>query len=136
MTLTERLSEFVRACFPGLWVQSFKHDDAIVEIARLCRQQSWSLATWDIDRGLSIAGQNEETTATVSAPDPLAALKALAALATQEDTALLVLRNFHRFLGSLEVVQALDTAISAGKQNRTFVVVLAPVIQIPVDLDR
>ena len=84
MTLTERLSEFVRACFPGLWVQSFKHDDAIVEIACLCRQLSWSLATWDIDRGLSIAGQNEETTATVSAPDPLAALKALAALATQE----------------------------------------------------
>jgi hypothetical protein len=60
----------------------------------------------------------------------------LAALATQEGTALLVLRNFHRFLGSPEVVQALDTAISAGKQNRTFVVVLAPVIQIPVELDR
>ena len=49
---------------------------------------------------------------------------------------MLVLRNFHRFLGSPEVVQALDTAISAGKQNRTFVVVLAPVIQIPVELDR
>ena len=27
MTLTERLSEFVRACFPVLWVQSFEHDD-------------------------------------------------------------------------------------------------------------
>ena len=49
---------------------------------------------------------------------------------------MLVLRNFHRFLGSPEVVQALDTAISAGKQNRTFVVVLAPVVQIPVELDR
>ena len=47
-----------------------------------------------------------------------------------------MLRNFHRFLGSPEIVQALDTAISSGKQHRTFVVVLAPVIQIPVELDR
>ena len=38
--------------------------------------------------------------------------------------------------GSPEVVQALDTAISAGKQDRTFVVVLAPVVQIPVELER
>ena len=35
MTLAERLSEYVRACFTGIWVQSFEHDDAIVEIARL-----------------------------------------------------------------------------------------------------
>ena len=56
MTLAERLSEFVRAAFTGLWVQSFEHDDAIAEIARLCRQQRWTLATWDIDRGLNRPG--------------------------------------------------------------------------------
>jgi hypothetical protein len=136
MTLAQRLSEYVRACFTGIWVQSFEHDDAIVEIARLCRQTCWSLATWDIDRGLTRAGQNDDTSTAVSAPDPLAAIKALAALATEDGTALLVLGNFHRFLGSPEVVQALDTAISAGRQHRTFIVVLAPVIQIPVELDR
>ena len=47
-----------------------------------------------------------------------------------------MLRNFHRFLGSVEVVQALDSAISAGKQNRTIVVVLSPVVQIPIELER
>ena len=57
MTLAERLSEYVRACFSGIWIQSFEHDDAIAEIAQLCRQQGWSLATWDVDRGLSIAGR-------------------------------------------------------------------------------
>jgi hypothetical protein len=31
MTLAERLSEYVRACFTGLWVQSHEHDDAIAE---------------------------------------------------------------------------------------------------------
>ena len=53
-----------------------------------------------------------------------------------EGTALLVLRNFHKFLGSVEVVQALDTRIQAGKQARTFVVILAPVVQVPVELEK
>ena len=57
MALAERLSEYVRACFTGLWVQSHEHDDATSEIARLCRAQGWALATWDVDRGLALAGQ-------------------------------------------------------------------------------
>jgi hypothetical protein len=136
MTLAERLCEYVRAAFSGLWVQSFEQDDALLEIARLCRHQRWSLATWDIDRGLSIAGQNEQSATAVTAPDPLAAMKALASFASQEGTALLVLRNYHRFLANPEVVQAVDTAISVGKRDRTFLIVLAPVVQIPVELER
>src|SRR3954447_14809818 len=103
MTLTERLLELVRAAFSGIYVHSFEHDDAIAEIARLCRQQGWNLATWDVDRGLSIAGGGEATTA-VQATDPLPAIRALSALATSDGTAMLVLRNFHRFLGSVEVL--------------------------------
>jgi hypothetical protein len=61
MTLAERLAEYVRACFTGLWVQSFEHQDALAEIAGLCRTHGWSLATWDIDRGLSLAGQSAES---------------------------------------------------------------------------
>ena len=136
MTLAERLSEYVRACFTGIWIQSFEHDDAIVEIARLCRQQQWALATWDIDRGLTVIGRDEGSDTAVSAPDPLAAIKAIGSLATADGTALLILRNFHRFLGSVEVVQALDTAIAAGKQNRTILVILSPILQIPSELDR
>ncbi len=136
MTLAERLSEYVRACFTGIWVQSFEHDDAVLEIARLCRQQNWSLATWDIDRGLTVVGRDEGSDTAVSAPDPLAAIKAISSLATPDGTALLVLRNFHRFLGSIEVVQSLDTAIAAGKQNRTILVILSALLQIPSELER
>src|SRR5438477_4959126 len=136
MTLAERLSEFVRAAFTGLWVQSFEHDDATAEIARLCRQQRWALATWDIDRGLAVAGRADDSTSPLSATDPLAAIRSLGALANPDGTSLLVLRNFNRFLNNIEVVQALDSAIAAGKTARTFVVVLAPVVQIPVELER
>jgi hypothetical protein len=136
MSLSERLSEYVHAAFSGIWVQSHEHDDAVHEIAQLCRQSNWTLASWDIDRGLGLNGHNAGQGAVPSAADPLSAVKALSALATPDGTAILLLRNYHRFLGSAEIVQALDSAISKGKQDRTFIVVLAPVVQIPVELER
>jgi hypothetical protein len=136
MTLAERLQELVRAAFSGLWVHSFEHDDALAEIATLCRHQGWTLAAWDIDRGLSVAGHDPDAGAIPGATDPLAVIRSLNTLATPNGTALLVLRNFHRFLNSVEVVQALDHQVVAGKQARTFVVILAPVVQLPIELER
>ena len=138
MTLSERLSEYVRACFAGIWVQSFEHDDVIAEIARLCRQRSWSLATWDVDGGLAVAGRENGagTSTPTGAADPLAAIKAAGSLAAPGGTALVVMRNLHRFLGSIEVVQAMDTALAAGKQDRTIVVILSPILQLPAELER
>jgi hypothetical protein len=136
MTLAERLAEFVRAAFTGLWVQSFEHDDAVAEIGRLCRQQGWNLAAWDIDRGLHLHSRGSDSGTAASASDPLSAIRSLGTMANPDGTSILVLRNFHKFLSNIEVVQALDSAISAGKTGRTFVVVLSPVVQVPVELER
>ena len=131
MTLAERLSELVRAAFSGLYVVSREHDDAVEEINGLCRAEGWSLACWDADRGLDLPGRPAEP----GAADPIAAVRALATLATPDGAALLVLRNFHRYLGSPEVAQALDTRLSAGRRERTFVVVLAPLVKLPPELE-
>lgn len=133
MPLTERLREYVCACFTGLWIVSHEHQDALAEIARLCHDEQWRLATWDVEQGLLMPGA--DSPAPAGANDPLAAIRALPALGTSEGTALLVLPNFHRFLGSIEIVQALAQQILAGKQQRTFLVVLSPVVQIPVELE-
>ena len=132
MTLTQRLSEYVRACFTGLWIESHEHEDALREIAMLCSREQWQLATWNVATGLSMAGGATDS----SSGDPLAAIRALNTLGSQDSAALLLLVNFHRFLGSAEVVQALAQQISVGKQNRTFVVVLAPAVQIPIELEK
>ena len=132
MSLAQRLAEYVAAAFTGLWVQSHEHADALAEIARLCRERSWAFASWDVDRGLQVAGQAAANTAT----DPVAAIKSVNALATPDGSALLVLPNFHRFLQSVEIVQALAHQVQQGKQNRTFVVILSPVVQVPVELEK
>src|SRR4051794_307101 len=106
MSLSDRLSEYVRACFTGLWIQSFEHEDALAEIAQLCRQENWRLATWDIDHGLQVPGQTSPAADTVG-NDPLAAIRSISALSSADGSAILVLTNFHRFLNSAEIVQAL-----------------------------
>jgi hypothetical protein len=132
MSLSQRLGEYVAAAFTGIWVQSHEHADALAEVARLCRDRAWAFATWDVDRGLQVAGR----AAAADATDPVAAIRSVNALATPDGSALLVLPNFHRFLQSAEVVQALAHQVQQGKQNRTFVLILSPVVQVPVELDK
>ena len=134
MSLTERIGELVRACFTGIWVESHEHDDAIAEIAAMCRQESWRLATWDIDAGLRLQGAEQSIETATN--DPLAAIKSLAAFSGQEQPAILVLVNFHRFIQSGEIVQALARQIANGKQNRTIVVILSPILQVPPELEK
>ncbi len=131
MNLRHRLSEYVRACFTGIWIESHEHQDAIAEMAQLCHDENWQMATWDVETGLSISGQSDS-----GSNDPLAAIRSINALASAGGTAVLVLQNFHRFLQSAEVVQALIRQIITGKQNRTIVVILAPLIMIPVELEK
>ena len=126
MTLTQRLTEYISACFTGLWIQSHEHEDALAEIAKLCRDQNWRLAVWDIASGLQIPGQN--TPADAGGSDPLAAIRSINALASPDSSAILVLTNFHRFLNSPEIIQALAKQISTGKANRTFIVILSAVL--------
>ena len=133
--LSETLREYIAACFTGLWVQSHEHADALAEIAQLCHAENWQLATWDVDAGLNLQGQSADADS-AGANDPLAAIRAVNTLATPDGTTVIILQNFHRFLQSAEIVQALIRQIVTGKQNRTFVVILSPVVQIPVELEK
>ena len=130
MTLRAQLTELVSACFTGIWVLSDEHQDALTEIAQACREKDWRLAVWDASSGLRLAGQAAaESEATGG--DPLAAIRALDGLSAADSSALLVLVNFHCFLASPEMVQAVAERIFLGKQRRTFLIVLAPVVQYP-----
>ena len=128
-TLTLQLAEHIRAAFSGLYVLTHEPDEALAEIRRLCIDERWNLATWDVLSGLSVASGPS-----TAVGDPLAAVNALAGMAGPDETTLLVLRNFHRYIGGAEVVQALEQQLVLGQALRTFVVILAPVVQLPVEL--
>jgi hypothetical protein len=115
MSLKQQLAEYISACFTGLWVQSHEHDDALAEIAQMCRDNEWRLAVWDVERGLHLPGQAGGQTGDDGGNDPLAAIRSLNAMASPDSSALLVMVNVHRFMQSAEVVQALAQQLSAGK---------------------
>lgn len=101
MRLAEELSEYVRACFSGLWIETHEPDEALTEIGQLCRQENWRLAVWNLESGLRLPGQPADA---ASAANPLAAVRSAEHLAGPQGCGLLVLENFHRFVGSAEIV--------------------------------
>jgi hypothetical protein len=136
MTLTEQLTDYVHAAFSGLWVLTQEPDEAEREIAQLARQREWKLTAWDVAQGLRFPNATHNTATDVGAGDLLAVLRAVPTLATRDGTALVLLHNFHRFMGNPEVVQTAFAQLVAGKQQRTFLIVLAPVVQVPLELEK
>jgi hypothetical protein len=136
MKLTDQLTDYINAAFTGIWVQTSEQDEAEREIVQHARQQRWKLAIWDLAHGLRLPGNPDGPRQDSSAADPLAALRSLPALAERNGTALLVLHNFHRVLNNPEVIQTTFAQLVAGKQQRTFLVVLSPTVQIPLELEK
>jgi hypothetical protein len=133
MKLIDQLTDYIHAACTGLWVHTQEVDEAEREIVQHAHQQQWKVVVWDIANGLRLSGSNSVP---ADASDPLAALRALPALADRNGTALLLLHQFHRFLANPEVVQTTFNQLVAGKQQRTFLVVLSPLVQIPVELEK
>ena len=136
MNLSEQLTDYVRAAFSGLYLITHEPDEAEREIAALARRQNWKLASWDVAAGLRFPNAPHAAATDVGAGDPLAVLRAVPALAQRDGTALVLLHNFNKFWGSPEVIQTAFAQLVAGKQQRTFLVVLAPVVNLPVELEK
>ena len=133
-SLAEELFDHIAACFSGIWIQSYEHTDAIADIAALSRDNEWELSTWDVCHGLS-AG-NPEPDESHETTDPLSVLKNFGVTSSAHQPSLLVLKNFHRFLGNAEIVQTLAEQIQAGKQQRNYFLVLSPATDIPLELEK
>jgi hypothetical protein len=135
-TLTSRLHELIQAAFTGLWIQTHEPAEATRDLTSLCRTEGWRLAIWDCNRGMTFPLEPIQVPGVTDTQDPLAIIRALPSIANGSGTTLAVFENLHRFLGATEIVQALARQIHAGKNSRCFIVVLAPVVQIPVELDK
>lgn len=136
MTLTDQLTDYVHAAFSGLWILTHEPDEAEREILHHARQQHWNVAVWDVAQGVRLPHAAGASPPESGAGDPLAALRAVPGLAHPQGTGLLLLHHFHRFLNNPEVMQQTFRLLVAGKQQRTFLAVLSPLVQIPIELEK
>src|SRR5436305_1817077 len=105
MNLTDLLTDYVNAAFSGLWVVTSEPDEAEREITQLARGRGWKLAAWDVAHGLRFPAAPPTSPTEVGAGDPLAVLRAVPTLADRNGTAVVLLHNYHKFLGNPEVMQ-------------------------------
>ena len=124
--------ELIRAGFSGIWVETQEAAEAIVEITQLARAHSLGLMRWNLDLGL--VGINGELDGTVGR-DPLSVIRSLQSINSEMST-ILMLENFHRFVDSAEVCQALQTQLLLGKQSGRHIVILSPTVKLPAELER
>jgi hypothetical protein len=134
MKLTDQLTDYINAAFSGIWIETREPDEAEREIVKQAHDRRWRIATWDIANGLRFPLQPEATA--TDASEPLAAIRALPALSSANGTSILLLHNLHRFLNTPDLIQTTFSQLIAGKRQRTFIVVLSPVVQIPVELEK
>ncbi|MFM8703801.1 MAG: AAA family ATPase [Planctomycetia bacterium] len=135
-TLSSRLRELVQAAFSAIWITTHEPTEATRDLTSLCRTEGWRLGVWDCDRGMAFPLEPIQIPGVTDAQDPLAVIRSLPQVANGSGTTLVVFESLHRFLGATEIIQALARQVHAGKNNRCFVVVLAPVVQIPAELDK
>ena len=131
MTLIQQLKDYIHAAFSGIWLMTLEPDEVQREIVHLCQSEGWQLHAWDVAQGCygnGLSGGKQ---------DPLFPLNAETQATKATDlTCLVVLHNFHRFLQNPVVMQTLFNRVIEGKGQRTFYVILSPVVQLPVELEK
>ena len=133
MNFEQEIRDHIAACFAGLWIESHEHSEVVKQLADICRANDWQLSTWDVCNGLS---NPTIQTASNELSDPLETITSFAASNSSETPSLLVLKNFHKFLGNPEIIQSLAEQIQQGKHARNYFVILSPKTDIPIELEK
>lgn len=125
MSLEKEIKELICAGFSGIWVETAECDDAVTALKELAEERKWGLDVWDIDRQMYSGAP---------APGPLQAIRSLDT--KTHETQILVLKNFHKFLGNPEVLQALANRVVQGKGIGQYVVIISPVVALQPEIEK
>ena len=126
-----QFADYLKAGFPCLWVNTLEPERARSELGRVALDvKNAPPLSWDIIQGFTALADGAHK----PCPSPV---QAVAQAATAAPGTVVFLLNFHRLMGSLEVVQAIQNALPALKGEGICLVVLAPSTEkLPEELAR
>jgi SpoVK/Ycf46/Vps4 family AAA+-type ATPase len=127
--LLEELVTYIRARYPLVYLLSVEEQRALDDLERFARAEGKGLVVWSQARGATGKGMSAGT----AQGDPLAILTAIPGL---PDNTLVVLLDFHPFLGDSGVVRHLRELGRELEATRTTVLLLSPVLNLPVELQK
>ncbi len=130
MSLNKQLKDSIQTRLPALWIDTTDSIGAQLELQLLAQEMSLTFVAWDLVRGVAMPNPPHPCIG-----DPVAA----AGLGNQHriggQPTVLLLHNYHWYLSRIEVVQALLNAISNARATPTTIVIAAPRIPLPQELE-
>lgn len=130
---------YLRAGYPVLWVQTSELDRAERELAKEARAlgDEFQIWRWDIQRGVSNVPRGVSNVPPIpNTASPLAAITA--SITKAPERSVVFLHNFHKFIGSIEIVQVIQNCLPTLEATNRFLVVLSPLggEAVPVELQK
>lgn len=128
----EELETLIRARYPISWVQTHEEERVLKIIQDVAKEQDKVPAVWTITRGM---WDLKEDRCLDQTQDPVGALDFIMKNALPEG-AIFVLPDYHRFLQDVVVSRKLRDLHAALKETRKSVVIISPIADIPIELQK
>ncbi len=118
-----KITQYLKAGYPALYITTLEPQRAMDTI----RPDGWTICAWDCLRGIRDAHSAQVIE---DIKDPLGALQWLG---TKTET-LLFVTNFHHFMGSVEILQAIQNNIPLWKATGSCLALVGPPMNLPPEV--
>ena len=127
----DELDVLIRARYPLIYLVTWEEQRIDALLASLAESHGKALYTWSVTQGLRLLDNGR--TAAAGPTDPSAALAAVEKLT---EPALVVFKDFHPFLNDPAVIRRTRELARTLKSTFTTMVLVSPVLNIPVELEK
>ena len=137
METTSKFYQYLKAGYPALWVETHEEFRAIVTLA--FEASGYSVFSWDIITGTKdhATGKYTVDRNDKGVPQPETPLKALRRFQEAKEDSVLFLKDYHKYLNnSIEVLRMTKNLIGEIKAKSKHIIIVSPVVQIPVELEK
>lgn len=127
------IDTLIRARYPLLYLVTFEEQRVEALMGELARSQGKELVEWSATRGLSTFVGHQRGAPVEDTAEPV---KALLQIQKLSKPSIVLLKDFHRHLEEPLVVRALRELGNALKSAYTTVLVIAPTLRLPEELEK
>ena len=137
MVLSPEIETLIRARYPILYIVSSEEARVVELLAAIAQRRQKKLLEWSCTTGLVPAGTSIQVSKNrhAATKDPLPALDQVI---DQVEPAIFVFKDFHHFLtkANFAVVRKLREIAQHLKNSQKTIVLISPVVEIPVELEK
>ncbi len=130
----QQVDQLIRARYTLLYVMTWEEERARSLLSQIADKQQKVMFEWSITDGLRrVVGPRSENAEGTRTREPVGVLNTI----LQSDTsAIYVLKDFHQYLDSPEIIRQVRDLGTALRRTRKTLVLLSPVLKLPPELEK